>query len=123
MAWERCENCNQEFFRDKSVQSCPNCNEIFESNASVKSPAEHKEHLIKQAENQARIVDKFGEVLQVIGYVLIVISALGFIVSLFTKNWMGVLLFLILIPATFVLYNVFGSAIRAVALYIQVKVK
>lgn len=123
MPWQRCETCNQDFFRDKNHQSCPNCKEVIESNVPVMSPAEQKEHLIRQAGNQARVVEKFGEVLQSIGYILIVILALGFTVSLFTENWIGIVVFLIAIPLTFVSYNVFGSALRAVALYIQVRLK
>lgn len=123
MAWEKCENCNQEFFKKIGVDSCPNCAELIGPHTPVKLPTELKENLIEKARNQARIVDKFGEVLQVIGYIFIIIFAIGFLVSLFTKNWIGFIIFLIAIPATFISYNVFGSAVRAVALYIQVKVK
>lgn len=123
MAWERCDNCKKEYFQKKGDVSCPNCNELIEPVIPVKSPAEVKELLISKAGNQAKVVDKFGEVLQVIGYVLMAIFTILLLVSLFTKNWEGFIYSIIAIPATFVLYNVFGSAIRAIALYIQVKVQ
>jgi len=53
------------------------------------SPTELKENLIEQAGNQARVVDKFGKVLQTIGYILISILPIGLIVSAWTANWIG----------------------------------
>ena len=96
---------------------------MIEPRTSVKSPTELKENLIEQAGNQARVVDKFGKVLQVIGYIFIGILTIGLIVSAWTATWIGMGVFLIAIPATFISFNVFGSALRAVALYIQVRVR
>jgi hypothetical protein len=123
MAWEKCDSCKKEFFQKTGDESCPNCNELIEPRTPIYSPTELKENLIEQAGNQARVVDKFGKVLQVIGYVLISILTIGLIVSAWTATWIGMGVFLIAIPATFISFNVFGSALRAVSLYIQVKVK
>ena len=129
MAWEKCENCEKEFFKKAGVDSCPHCNQVIESRGDYLTTLNKeqkealKESLARQAGDQARVVGKFGEVLQVVGYVFIAIFSIALIVSLFTKNWIGLIVFLIAIPATFVSYNVFGSALRAIALYIQVKVK
>jgi len=123
MAWEKCDSCKKEFFQKTGDESCPNCNELIESRTPIYSPTELKENLIEQAGNQARVVDKFGKVLQVIGYVLISILTIGLIVSAWTATWIGMGVFLIAIPATFISFNVFGSALRAVSLYIQVKVR
>jgi hypothetical protein len=123
MAYEKCKTCKIEFFKNSGDTKCPNCDGLIEPRASVEPPRELKSSLVEQAENQARVVGKFGEILQVIGYVLIAIFSVGFVVSLFMDNWIQVIICLIAIPATFISYNVFGSALRAVALYIQVKVK
>jgi hypothetical protein len=123
MAWEKCDSCKKEFFKKTGDESCPNCSELIEPRTSVKSPTELKENLIEQAGNQARVVDKFGKVLQAIGYIFISILTIGLIVSAWTATWIGMGVFLIAIPATFISFNVFGSALRAVALYIQVRVR
>jgi hypothetical protein len=124
MPWVRCENCKKEYFRQtKHGKVCPFCDAIIEPLATVISPKELKENLVKQAVDQAKVVDKFGEVLQIIGYVFIVIFSFGLLGCLLSGYWIGFLFCLIAIPLTFVFYNVFGSASRAVALYIQVKVK
>lgn len=123
MSWKKCENCKEEFFQNSGDTKCPNCDGLIPSADSLKSPKEPKSSLIEQAKSQARVVSKFGEVLQVIGYVLIAFFSIGVVVSLLTSNWIQFVIFLIAIPATFISYNVFGSAIRAIALYIQVKVK
>jgi hypothetical protein len=123
MSWKKCETCKEEFFQNSGDAKCPNCGVLLETRASVNSPEVLESSLAEQAGNQARAVGKFGEVLQVIGYVLIALFSVGLVVSLFTDNWIGFIIFLVAIPATFISYNIFGSALRAVALYIQVKVK
>ena len=123
MAWKKCESCKLEFFQKTGDESCPNCKESIEPRTPIKSPTELKENLIEQAGNQARVVDKFGQVLKIIGYILISILTTGLIVSAWTANWIGMGVFLIAIPATFISCNVFGSALRAVSLYIQVRVR
>lgn len=123
MSWKKCESCKEEFFQNSGDTKCPNCDGLITSGDSPKSPKEHKLSLVEQAKGQARVVGKFGEVLQIIGYVLIAVFSIGLIFSLLTSNWIPFIVFLVAIPATFIYYNVFGSAIRAVALYIEVKVK
>ena len=123
MSWKKCESCKEEFFQNSGDTKCPNCDGLIPPAESHKPPKDSKSSLIEQARSQARVVGKFGEVLQVIGYVLIAVFSIGVVVSLLTGNWIQFVIFLIAIPATFISYNVFGSAIRAVALYIQVKVK
>lgn len=123
MAWERCQNCNQEFFKRKGNEACPNCSVVFASEKPSKSSEELLETLVEQAGRQAKVVDKFGEILQILGYICIAIFLISLTVSLFTKNWIEFVIFLVAIPLTFVYFNVFGSALRAVALYIQVRIK
>ena len=127
MAWERCESCKQEFFKRAGDDWCPNCKTVFKSEEPVISRkqkwASSDDRLVTEARYQAGVVDKFGEVLQILGYVCIAIFVLLIFVSLATKNWIGFVVFLIAIPLTFVYFNVFGSALRAVGLYIQIKIR
>ena len=102
---------------------CPHCDLPVEPRKSPKAAEEPVSNLVEQAINQAKVVDKFGEVLQVVGYLFIALFSLGLIYSLFTESWVQLIIFLIAIPATFISYNVFGSALRAMSLYIQVRVK
>ena len=124
MAILKCKNCESEYlYRAKYGNKCPVCDTIREARISVEAPEKLKESLIEQARDQAKVVNKFGEVLQVIGYVIISIFSIFLFIFLYSRYWVGVFASLIAILLTFVSYNVFGSAIRAVALYIQVKVK
>jgi hypothetical protein len=127
MAWERCESCKQEFFKRTGDDWCPNCKTVFKSEEPINSRKQKSESrddpLVTAARYQAGVVDKFGEVLQILGYVCIAIFVLLIFVSLATKNWIGFVVFFIAIPLTFVYFNVFGSALRAVGLYIQIKIK
>ena len=77
MAWVKCENCEKEYFhRAKHGDACPVCDTIIQPKAEAKAPEDLKENLVKQARDHAKVVDKFGEVLQVIGWVFIGIFAL-----------------------------------------------
>jgi hypothetical protein len=125
-----CPNCGRLYRADK-ISRCPGCRSQAVENPSTPSTTDsgpqpinyEQESLARQAGNQAKVVDKFGEVLQVLGYFCITIFLIALTFSLFTKNWIAFGVFLVAVPLTFVYFNVFGSALRAVALYIQAKVK
>lgn len=127
MAWERCENCKQVFFRSTDDDWCTTCKTVFKSEGSINSwkPkwASSNDRLVEEAAYQAKVVDKFGEVLQILGYVCLSIFGVLIFFSLATENWIGFAAFLIAIPLTFIYFIVFGSALKAVALFIQVKIR
>jgi hypothetical protein len=117
------------FLMWEGVAYCKSCSKPEKSSSPysrqtrTKSPGGLKSGLEEQAGDQARVVGKFGEVLQIIGYILIAVCSIGIIFSLVTDNWIQFIIFLLAIPTTFISCNVFGSALRAIALYIQVKVQ
>jgi hypothetical protein len=124
MPWTKCENCKKEAFINPETDNCPNCHTLAgaqSENISLKS--DPKITLVNQAISQANILNKFGEVMQIIGYVVMGINALGFVIAFFTSEWILLGFFLVSIPLTFAYFNVFGSAFRAIGLYIQIRVK
>jgi hypothetical protein len=122
MAWEICDSCGKEVFL-KSQRICPECaNQVGSPKSEAREP-ETKESLGIQAEGQANILNRFGQVMQGIGYFLMGIYAIASLIALFSSQWILFAITLVSIPIAFVLFNVFGSAVRAVSLYIQFKVK
>ena len=136
MPWQKCVVCEQAYFRTKKYQdsTCASCLAKPESSrveaaarvapvAQVRRSEADVTDLVRQAESQAKVVGGFGEVLQIIGYSLIALFTVGLFVNIYFEQWVGVLACLICIPLTFVFFNVLGSALRAIGLYIQIKVK
>ncbi len=124
MPWTKCENCKKEVFIKSKTDICPDCNNLASvPTKNVELESQPRISLVSQAINQASILDKFGRVMQTIGYVLIGVNSLGSIFALFTSQWILLGVCLVSIPLTFAYFNVFGSAFRAIGLYIQIKVK
>ena len=94
MPWKTCEDCSEDFFMNVETPSCPFCKfQIKTKNKSLRSELKTdltdqaiKTDLTDQAITQANILDKFGEVMQTIGYVVMGINALGFVIALFTSQ-------------------------------------
>ena len=84
---------------------------------------ETMESLASQTVEQANVLNLFGQAMQVIGYLVMGIFGIASIIAFYTYQWLLSAISLALIPITFVLFNVFGSAVRAISLYIQFKVK
>lgn len=123
--WEKCGNCNQDYFDRKQYADllCDPCR-FLDDPTTPRPPAKVVEiNLAEEAKSQAKVVGGFGVVLQVVGYLLIALFAAGFFISLSSKESFLAIVCLISIPVTFVLFNVLGSALRALALYIQVKIE
>jgi len=123
MAYLHCTKCNQDFVKLAGTTRCPECGTKSESEPWEEPLVIREENLLDQAIGQAKIVTKFGEVLQVLGYVLIGVCAIGLIFSLLSSNWVGSLFSIAVMLLIFVFYNVVGSAIRAIGLYIQIKIQ
>lgn len=122
MAWINCETCNKEaFVKGSRTSQCSDCEP--QSEPDLMSESDLQAILADQAIGQAKVLDKFGKVMQIIGYILIWISACGLVISLFTKQWIVLAICTVSIPLIFAYLNVFGSAFRAIGLYIQVRVK
>jgi hypothetical protein len=122
MPWINCETCNaQAFVKGSRTSQCSDCES--QSEPDLMSESDLREILVDQTIGQAKVLDKFGKVMQIIGYILIWISAFGLVISLFTEQWIVLAICLVNIPLIFAYFNVFGSAFRAIGLYIQVRVK
>ena len=123
MSWKRCEACKDEYFQNPGDTKCPNCNVLVAPPLSPKASKELKASMTEQAIEQANVVGKFGEFLQPLGYGFMAIFFIALVASMLTDNWVWFFFCLFAIPLTFIAYNVFGSALRALSLYIQVKLK
>lgn len=121
MPWIDCETCNAQVFVTGYTSKCSDCES--QSAPDLISESEWQEILVDQAIGQAKVLDKFGKVMQIIGYILILVCAFGLMISLFAEQWIVLVASLIGIPLIFAYLNVFGSAFRAIGLYIQVRVK
>ena len=129
MPWEKCEVCGKEVFIRSKESDCPDCgNSIRGSSPSATRPekvetkAEKGNKLAAKARQNAKILDQFGNVLQVIGYFFMGIFVCSAIFGLLTSQWALFAISLLFIPVAFVMYNVFGSVFRAIGSYIQFKV-
>jgi hypothetical protein len=123
MAWENCGSCGKEVFLKSRETLCPDCKNQGVVLESKVRESETKESLGSQAVEQANVLNRFGQVMQGIGYFVMGVYALASIIALFSSQWILFAISLVLIPIAFVLFNVVGSAVRAISLYIQFKVK
>lgn len=128
MAWDKCETCNKEFFRRSKETKCPECENLVKDSKMEGTPLERAEskaergsRLAAKATQNANVLDRFGNVLQVMGYVFMTIFVCGAVVSLFASQWILFGVSLLFIPVAFVNFNVFGSVFRAIGSYIQYK--
>jgi hypothetical protein len=129
MAWEKCETCNGEFFQRSKETNCPECENSVKGSKmegtpleKVESKVERGSKLAAKATQNANVLDRFGNVLQVIGYAFMAIFVCGAVVGLFASQWLLFGVSLLFIPVAFVNFNVFGSVFRAIGSYIQYKV-
>ena len=102
---------------------CENCKSGGVSEELEKSVSLNEGDLVSQAKAQAKVVSDFGKILQVVGFVLIGLLSIAFLLAVGSGDTYYAILSLVCVPLTFVLFNVLGSAIRALALYIQVKIQ
>lgn len=125
----QCRNCRKEFIANGGKARCPFCeiqsagtdDELFRLPSD--GELERNSNIANQAIGQAKILDKFGEAMQLVGYIVIGILTLGSVIALTSSQWILFGICLVSIPLTFAYFNVFGSAFRAIGLYIQIKVK
>lgn len=122
--WQKCKKCGQAYFRFQKYagSTCENCKSGVESDELEKSVSLVEGDLVLQAIAQAKVVSDFGKILQVVGFILIGLFSIAFLLAVGSGDTYYAIVSFVCIPLTFVLFNVLGSAIRALALYIQVKI-
>lgn len=123
MAYLRCEKCNQDFPKPFGSTRCPDCGTKSESEPWEKLPPVVEVNLLDEAKGQAKVVSRFGEALQLVGYILNGVCVIGVIFSLLSRNTIGCLVSAIALLTTFISFNILGSLLRAIGLYIRVKIE
>jgi len=123
--WQKCKNCGQAYFRRQKYanSTCANCKSGVVSEEQQKPVNLDEGDLVAQAKAQAKIVSDFGRFLQIVGYLVIGLLSIAFILAAGSGDTYYAIVSLVCVPLTFALFNVLGSAIRALALYIQVKIE
>ena len=126
MPHKLCQNCGESFHSFSFAKpKCPKCKNEFSKiskEPAFGSPL-RENSLLSEVISQAKVVEGFGKILQVVGYIQIGLSFIGFLFFVIEDSILGIGLSLAAMALIFVFFNVFGSALRAIALYIQIRGK